>query len=658
MTRGEKPERPMGRRSSRQRFTEYRRTRKGLDASQSVDPVDTTRAMGGSRRTRQRSFWSLIVAFFGMLKGSGGLLAMALGSLSVATLLGLAAPAATKIAIDYIILDTPGPEGIPESLGLPTDRMALLWLLSGSLVGLTVISVTVGMWGRWQATKLTKMLQIRLRRRVFDRSVRLPLHRVQSLKSGGVASMLREDAGGVAELIFSLVYNPWRAVVQVVMTMVILAITDWRLLLGAMLLIPTVWLTHRAWIERLRPLWRDIRNSRSHIDAHATEAFAGMRVVRAFAREAGESGRFLTGNAYMARQEIHSWWWSRMIEIVWALLIPLASSAVLLYGGWQVIRGQLTIGDLMMFTTYLLMLLGPIEALVMSATNIQNQLAGLDRVLDLLEEPTETDRHQSGDRPLDPREVRGEITLEGVSFAYPGSKEAVIRDVSFVASPGQVTALVGASGSGKSTLCNLVARFYAPTEGRVLLDGEDLATVELASYRRLLGIVEQDVLLFDGTVFENIAYARRGATREQVIAAAEGANASAFIERFDHGYATLIGERGVRLSGGQKQRIAIARAMLADPNILILDEATSNLDAESESLIQQSLRRMMRGRTSFVIAHRLSTIMGADQILVIEEGRIVERGTHRSLLEAGGRYAQLLRLQLRPDDVEIPGEAR
>jgi ATP-binding cassette subfamily B protein/subfamily B ATP-binding cassette protein MsbA len=344
-------------------------------------------------------------------------------------------------------------------------------------------------------------------------------------------------------------------------------------------------------------------------------------------------------------------------------MIPTASAGVLVYGGTQVLKGSLTIGDLMMFSTYLLMLLGPLETLTSTASQLQNNLAALDRILDLLSEPKEFADRQSKVE-VDRATAIGDIVLREVWFTYPKPRpkpgatpttepdqtpaadpEPVIRGVSLHARPGQTVALVGPSGGGKTTLCNLVARFYDPTSGGVFLDGVNLKDIEARSYRQLLGIVEQDVFLFDGTVAENIAYSRPRASIEDIRHAAQAANALAFINGLERGFDTVIGERGVRLSGGQKQRIAIARAILADPLILILDEATSNLDTESELLIQQSLERLMRGRTSFVIAHRLSTIRRADQILVLEKGQLTESGTHDSLMQAGGRYAELVRHQ-------------
>lgn len=603
---------------------------------------------GGGSKGRSRSFVVLFFSFWSLLKGHQLVVVMALATLSVATFLTLGVPSATKIAIDYVLTDNPGPSGLPDWAWLPEGRKGLLWVLSAAMIGVTLLSVVIGMIGRWQVTRLTKLVQVRLRRRAFEHAVRLPLHRVQQLKSGGVSSILREDAGGTADLLFSLIYNPWRAVIQLVGTLIILAWVDWLLLVGAVLLVPVVWISHKTWIGRIRPVYMDIRKARASIDAHATEAFGGMRIVRGFARQQGEANRFSFANHLMARQEIFAWWWSRAVDVSWQVLIPVASSAMLLYGGSRVIDQSLTIGDLMMFSTYLLMLLGPLEALVSSATNVQSQLAGLERTLDLLAEPLEFEKDgkpQGAQLAVSREEVRGRVTLEDVRFTYPGQTQEVIRGISLDVLPGETIAIVGSSGSGKTTLTNLIARFFDPTGGRVLLDGIDLREVETASYRRLLGIVEQDVFLFDGTIAENIAYARRGASDAEIRRAAEIANAHGFISALEKGYSTMIGERGVRLSGGQKQRIALARAVLADPRILILDEATSNLDSESERAIQRSLGELLRGRTTFVIAHRLSTIRAASRIVVLERGQIVECGTHDELSRGNGRYAELLEMQ-------------
>lgn len=636
----------MTRGSSRLKFRAYRASLKQRE-KEAREERKSPKGLEGSTRKKPRTFLSLFSAFWGLLEGHRPIVALSLATLSISTVLALAVPSSTKIVLDYVLTDNPGPSGLPDWSWLPETRRGLLWLVAASMLLLTLMSIAIGMVGRWQMTRLTKIVQVSLRRRAFEHAVHLPLHRIQQIKSGGLASIIREDAGGVAELLFNLIYNPWRAIVQLAGTLAILAWVDWKLLVGSLLIIPTVWLSHKTWIARIRPVYMDIRKGRSSIDAHATEAFGGIRIVRGFARQHGESSRFTRANHVMARQEIMAWWWSRAVDVAWQGLIPAASAALLLYGGTRVIGQTLTIGDLMMFSTYLLMLLSPLEAIVSSATNVQSQLAGLERTLDLMNEPREFESVRTSTElaQVSRSTSAGRITIRDVSFTYPGQSQRVIDHVSLDIAAGETIALVGPSGSGKTTLTNLVARFFDPTEGAILLDGVDLRDIDVASYRRLLGIVEQDTFLFDGTIAENIAYAERGATSEQIERAARIANAHGFVTKLDKGFQTLIGERGVRLSGGQRQRIALARAVLADPRILILDEATSNLDSESEHAIQRSLEDLLRGRTTLVIAHRLSTIRNASRIVVLEQGRVVEVGTHAELSLRGGRYSELLRMQ-------------
>lgn len=548
--------------------------------------------------------------------------------------------------MDYVLNRVPAPAWLERWFPSLNSPLRLLAAAVVFVCVISVIKIVIHVWGRWYATKISKHIQLDIRRHVFDHAVRLPLHRIHELRSGGVASVLREDGGSVGELVFGMLYNPWRALVQLLGSFVILAWVDWTLLIGALVLLPTVFVTHRAWINSIRPQFRAIRKQREMIDAGATETFAGMRIVRAFSRQKREAARFSEENNMMARQELYAWWWMRVVEMVWEALIPIASAGLLFYGGWRVINGHMTIGELMMFLVYLLMLLEPLAALATSATQFQNSLSGLDRVLDLLEEPKEMQSTSDSVRARK-SEINGSVGFEDVNFTYPGTQSPALSDVNLKITAGQTVALVGPSGAGKTTLCNLVARFYDPTLGRVTLDGRDLRDYDVESFRALLGVVEQDVFLFDGTIGQNIAYSRKGATLEEIRSAAEAANAMEFIDRMPLGLNTIIGERGVKLSGGQRQRLAIARAILADPKLLILDEATSNLDTESEQLIQQSLGRLMKGRTSFVIAHRLSTIAGADLIIVVENGRILQTGTHSELMQRGGKYRAMVEQQVK-----------
>jgi ATP-binding cassette subfamily B protein/subfamily B ATP-binding cassette protein MsbA len=639
---GDRPVSLRHRESSRHRFDEYRkRVRSGALPKGGVHSSGKAR----ERKDRVRSARELLGRFFALLSPFRHQVIWILASLTISTLLALIPPAGTKFLVDYVLTGRPLPQAFASRFPSLTDPKRLLLITVLAVVAISLLKMFVHIWSRWYATRITKHIQLDIRRKVFEHAVRLPLHRVQEIRSGGVASILREDGGSVGDLVFGLLYNPWRAIIQLIGSFLVLAWVDWTLLLGAIVLLPLVFFSHRAWISRIRPQFRAVRKQREQIDAGAAEAFAGMRIVRAFSRQKREAARFTTENNLMARQELYAWWWMRVVEMVWEAMIPISSAALLYYGGWRVLEGALTVGDLMMFLVYLLMLLQPLATLAQSATQFQNSLSGLDRILDLLDEQPEMQSTPQSIR-VDRGSVRGDIQFDNVTFTYPGTDTAALSDINLDVSAGQTIALVGPSGAGKTTLCNLVARFYDPTSGAVLLDGRNLTDYDVESFRSVLGVVEQDVFLFDGTIADNIAYARRDATIEEIQAAADTANASEFINRMADGMQTVIGERGVRLSGGQRQRLAIARAVLADPRILILDEATSNLDTDSERLIQQSLHQLMEGRTSFVIAHRLSTISGADRICVIEQGRITQTGTHDQLMQSGGRYRSMVEQQV------------
>jgi ATP-binding cassette subfamily B protein/subfamily B ATP-binding cassette protein MsbA len=637
----------MYRQASRKSYRKYREEVRARPADNSYSPHGSGHSKKQPEKPveRQRSLSVLLREFWKLLKGHQSRIAFALATLTVSTLLSLLPPAATKVAIDYILTVPPQPlpDAAPDFFKGLTPWYQLV-TISIAVVAVTLIQTLVQLTGRWQATLAVNQVQARLRRQVMEHLLRLPLHRVTQLKSGGATSILREDAGGIADLIFSMLYNPWQAIIQLLGSLLILIWVDWRLMAGAVLLLPAVYFSHRTWIRRIRPLYRDIRNQRQSIDGATTETFSGIRVVRTFARTKAERNRYANSNHLLVRQQLFVWWVTRLIEIIWEVLIPLASTALLVYGGWQILQSQLTLGDLMMFLVYLAMLLGPIATIAGTAVQLQNNLAGLDRVLDLMEQAEEMP-DRAGAIRVEREQVHAHLELKGVTFRYPETEREVLAAVDLDIPAGAVVALVGRSGAGKTTLCNLVARFYDPSEGCVLLDGQDLRDIQLQSYRNLLGIVEQDVFLFDGTIAENIGYGRRQASLEQIQEAAKLAAADGFIRELPQGYASLIGERGVKLSGGQRQRLAIARAILADPRILILDEATSNLDSENEKAIQDSLKVLMKNRTSIVIAHRLSTIMHADLIVVLDGGRIVETGKHHELLERSGLYRTMVELQ-------------
>jgi ATP-binding cassette subfamily B protein/subfamily B ATP-binding cassette protein MsbA len=518
------------------------------------------------------------------------------------------------------------------------ERLTRLHVAGALFVAVVVVSNLTSVWKDYRQRLLNTKVMLTLRRSLFDRLLHLPLATLSDMKTGGILSRVTGDVDTTSGLLQLAVVSPSISVVRLIMAVVVLFTLNWRLAVTALAIIPGVMFISFVGARRVRPIYRAVRKDVERIDGRVGETFSGIRVVRAFRREGLELLEFLRGRHSVLRKELFAQRREMMLWTSWGLLLGAVNVVIVWYGGYLNALGRASVGDIMAFQWYTFLLLNPVWNIVNSFSELQRSLAAMERVFDVLEMPP--DKPDLPDATEAPSVVE-ELRFEGVTFSYR-EDTPVVADFDVVVPGGSVIALVGRSGAGKTTVTDLVARFHDPDSGRILLNGRDIRTFTLRSYRDLLGIVQQDVFLFDGSVKDNIAYGRPDATDAEVLDAARRANAHEFIEKLPDRYETLVGERGVKLSGGQQQRLAIARAILASPGILILDEATSNLDTESEQLIQASLARLLEDRTTFVIAHRLSTIRRADVILLMEAGRVVERGTHESLMAARGLYYDMV----------------
>ncbi|HTA93715.1 MAG TPA: ABC transporter ATP-binding protein [Polyangiaceae bacterium] len=558
------------------------------------------------------------------------LLILGLGVSSIA--IDMLWPLASRYLVDRVILNS--------SLAL-SFKLRRLALISAAIATLFLINAGLDLLRSFRAQLLSSRVSSALRARLFRRILRLPMTEINELKTGGVISRLSNDVGDATSLLQTGCFDPVLSSVRLMATLCIIFSLEWRIAAAVMLAVPPIVLAQSLWLRRSRAIWKSMGEDRSEIDARVSEGLNGLRVVRGFARERREESSYTLGQHTVVRKHSLATSTQRGVALVWDLVVPLTQVTILWFGGYLVLRGQTTVGTLLAFQGYLWRLIDPITELVRSSSETQRGLAALERVCDVLDRPAEKpDRAKAVDAPAHVRELH----LSHLDFSYCKG-ERVIRDVELRVPGGSVVALIGASGAGKTTLTDLIARFHDPTSGAIRLNGIDLRDIRLRSYRKLLGIVQQDVFLFDGSVRDNIAYGRDEASSAEVEEAARAAHAHEFITRLPDGYDTLVGERGVKLSGGQRQRLSIARALLAAPQILILDEATSNLDTESEQLIQASMQRLLVGRTTFIIAHRLSTIARADMIVVLDRGRVLEVGNHEALLRRRGVYAAMLERQ-------------
>ena len=566
-------------------------------------------------------------------------LTLGLGLLVVNRLTGMVLPSSSKLVVDQVIIGKR-----PE---------LLVW------IALAVAASTVV--GAITSFALSQILGVAAQRAITDmrRSVqqyvlRLPTSYYDSTKTGVLISRVMNDAEGIRNLVGTGLVQLLGGLITAVIALGVLIYLNWRLTAFSIVALGAFGGGMAYAFTKLRPLFRERSKINAEVTGRLAETLGGIRIVKAYHAERGEQLVFTKGVNKLFRNVAATMTGISGVGAFSGVVIGAIGVIMILVGGRAVLNQSMTLGGLVMYLLFTGMLAMPVIQIASIGTQITEAFAGIDRILDIRSQITE-DAGDDSRAPLDV--VRGDIEFEDVTFAYKPGVD-VVKHVSFKAPAGSTTALVGSSGAGKSTVIGLAMTFHRPESGRVLIDGRDLATVPLRDYRTQLGVVLQDNFLFDGTIAENIRFARPHATRAEVDAAAKIAHCDQFVARFELGLDTVVGERGVKLSGGERQRVAIARAIVADPRILILDEATSSLDSESEGFIQDGLRSLRRGRTTFVIAHRLSTIQSADQILVMEGGEIVERGTHGELLAKGGRYRQLYDKQYRfeRDRFVNPGE--
>ena len=556
------------------------------------------------------------------------IIAIGLVLIVISRLASLILPGASKYLIDDVIANS--------DLGM---LKILVAVVIGAIVVQSATSFALTQILSVEAQHLIAKLRVKVQKHI----IYLPVRFFDNSKSGELVSRIMTDVEGVRNLVGTGLVQLFGGLLTAVISLFLLInISPW-MTLYVLVPVSIFGVISLKAFGYIRPIFRERGKINAEVTGRLTETLGGIRVIKGFNAEKQEVKTFETGVEKLFLNVKKSLTSTSLVTSSATFLLGLASIGIMGIGGYMIIQDQMTLGDFLAFTLYLGFMIAPIVQMSNIGSQLTEAFAGLDRTEEIMNMKPEDD---GTERPLLLENIDGHVKFEDVGFAYDEGKP-VIQNISFEAKPGSVTALVGSSGSGKTTIAGLVASFLNPDSGKITIDGHDLTKVSLESYRSRLGVVLQDDFLFEGTIRENILFPKPDASEAELMDAAKAAHVTEFTDRFEDGLDTLIGERGVKLSGGQKQRIAIARAILANPRILILDEATSNLDTESESFIQESLNRLMKGRTSFVIAHRLSTIRKADQILVIEQGNIAERGTHDELLKKEGRYHDLYTYQAR-----------
>jgi subfamily B ATP-binding cassette protein MsbA len=566
-------------------------------------------------------------------------LSLGLALMLVSRISGLVLPATSKYLIDEVI---------------GKGKHDLLPLLAAAAIVATIIQAASSFANSQILGVAAQRAITEMRKSVEEHVLRLPVSYFDSTKSGILISRIMTDAEGIRNIVGTGLVQLIGGIVTAFLALFVLLYLNWKMTLITIVTLAIFGTVIALAFKRVRPLFRKRGEINAQVTGRLGESLGGIRVVKAYTTEKREDLVFAKGVHNLFRNVAKTITAVSGVGAFATVILGVVGIIMMLVGGRAILAGTMTLGDFIMYIFFTGLLAAPIMSIASIGTQITEAFAGLDRIREIMKQRTELDEDASREKVGD---IRGDIEFQDVTFEYnPGVP--VLKNISFVAPAQTTTALVGSSGSGKSTLISLVMTFNHPKSGRILVDGRDLANLRLHEYRSNLGIVLQDNFLFDGTVAENIRYGRPDATEDEMLAVARIAHVDEFVEPLEKKYDTIIGERGIKLSGGQRQRIAIARAILANPSILILDEATSSLDSESEAKIQDGLRALRRGRTTFVIAHRLSTIRGANQILVLEGGEIVERGTHPQLLAANGRYRELYDRQynFETDQFINPGE--